>query len=169
MTCQPGKLLVGFPTRKTTYAPATAPPAGPRPCSTSSPPTAPGSLSAWPPPAWLYPAFGALTALYVAAPALEPGAASDLVTTLAVAATLLLVWAYPRLSGVRVSRTGASARLTLGLLLGATLLLLSTSLGLVALGLRWWTPLPAVASFALTVQLGRAFDRRYREHVRRGA
>lgn len=120
-------------------------------------------------PAWLYPAFGALTALYVAAPALEPGAASDLVTTLAVAATLLLVWAYPRLSGVRVSRTGASARLTLGLLLGATLLLLSTSLGLVALGLRWWTPLPAVASFALTVQLGRAFDRRYREHVRRGA
>lgn len=119
-------------------------------------------------PAWLYPLFGVLTALYVAAPALAPGTARSLVTSSAIAATLALVWGYPRLSGVRVARAGASALLTLGLLLGATLLLLSVSLGLASLGLRWWALLPAAASFALTVLLGRLFDRRYRERVRRG-
>jgi hypothetical protein len=119
-------------------------------------------------PGWLYPAFGALTALYVASPAIGPASASRPVVGFAMASTIILVWAYQRTSGVKVSRAGTPARLTLGILLGATLLLLSTSLGLASFGLYWWIALPAAASFVLTVTLGRLFDRQYREKVRRG-
>jgi hypothetical protein len=119
-------------------------------------------------PGWLYPAFGALTALYVASPAIEPDSISRPVVGLAMASTIALAWAFQRISGVRVSRAGASARLTLGVLLCAILMLLSTSFGLASFGLYWWIALPVAVSFGLTVILGRLFDRQYREKVRRG-
>ncbi len=119
-------------------------------------------------PAWLYPAFGVLTAIYVASPLFGPGPGRRAIAGIAIAATFLLVWGYRRLSGVRVLRAGAPARLTLVLLFLATLLLLSVSLGLASFGLTWWIVLPALASFGLTVALGRLFDRQYRQKVRSG-
>lgn len=119
-------------------------------------------------PAWLYPAFGALAAAYVASPAITSTTASRVVVGLAMASTILLVAAYQRLSGVRASRVGAPARLTLVMNVVALLVLLSVSLGLASFDLRWWIALPSAASLALTVILGRVFDRQYREAVRLG-
>lgn len=118
-------------------------------------------------PGWLYPLLGLTTAIYVATPFLEANIVRRTVAGLAMAAAFLLVWTYQRRTGIRVSRTGSSARLTLAVLLFATLLLLSVSFGLASFGLDWWIILPALASFVLTVFLGRQFDRQYREHMRR--
>lgn len=117
-------------------------------------------------PKWLYLAFGVLTAVYVASPMVGPDLARRAVAGATIAAACLLVWAYQRLVGVRVSRVGTSARLTLVILLGATLLLLSASYGLRSLGLSAWVIATAAMSFALTTTLGRRFDGQYREDLR---
>lgn len=119
-------------------------------------------------PAWLYPAFGLITALYVAAPLIEPAPTRRAPAGLTLAATLILVWGYQRLTGVRVSRASAPARATLVGLVCATLLLLSASFGLKSFGLDWWIILPAAASFALTVALGRLFHQQYRAALLHG-
>lgn len=119
-------------------------------------------------PGWLYLAFGVITALYVASPLIAPDSVRRAVVGLAIASTIVLVWGYQRISGVRVSRAGAPAQLTLAALVGAALLLLSTSLALASLGLHWWIAVPTAVGLGLTVILGRAFDRQYRETVRRG-
>ena len=119
-------------------------------------------------PGWLYPALGLMTALYVASPFVEPDVVRRSIAGFAIAGIIALVLGYQRMTGVRVSRAGGPARLTLWILLVATLLLLSVSLGLASFGLNWWIALTGAASFGLTVSLGRMFDRQYREHVRRG-
>lgn len=119
-------------------------------------------------PWWLYPAFGAVTALYVASPAIEPEGSRRVVAGLVIASGLLLHVACRRISGVKLSRVGAPGAVILGVLMCAVLVLLSTSFGLAAADVRWWIAIPAAVSFALVVILGRQFDRQYRQRLRRG-
>lgn len=117
---------------------------------------------------WLYPAFGVITALYVAAPAIEPEANRHVVAGIAIASAVLLPSAYQRISGVKVSRVGVRGTVILGVLMCATLVLLSTSFGLVAADAQWWIVIPVAVGFGLVVILGRRFDRLYRAELRRG-
>lgn len=119
-------------------------------------------------PGWLYPAISILTTLYVASPIIESELIRRPIVGLAIGSTIALVMGYQRISGVRVTSAGTSARITLGLLLFATLVLLSTSFGLASFGLHWWIAIPAAISFALTLKLGQLFDHQYREKIRRG-
>lgn len=119
-------------------------------------------------PWWLYPAFGVIAAVYVASPLIETDLLRRIITGIAIASTIVLVASFQRITGVKVARAGAPARLTLILLLLAVLLLLSTSFGLASFGLYGWIVIPAAASFGLTVVLGKLFDSQVRDKVRRG-
>lgn len=112
------------------------------------------------------PAFGALTALYVATPAIAEDGSRGVVVGLAMASGILLLAGYQHISGVKVS--GADGRGTVTLGLCAVLALLSASFGLAAADLRWWISAPAAVSFRLVLIAGRRFDRRYRERLGRG-
>lgn len=117
-------------------------------------------------PGWLYPAFGVIAALYVASPAIDPESVRNVVVGLAIAFTVILSFGYQRISGVRMSRVGARGAVILGVLLCATLVLLSVSFGLASFDLQWWIMVPAAASFGLVLILGRWFDHQYREGLR---
>lgn len=119
-------------------------------------------------PWWLYPAFGVITALYVASPAIESDANRRVVVQLAMVSTIFLLFGYQRLSGVRVSRVGLRGAVILGVLVCATLALLSISFGLASFDMQWWIAIPAAVSFGLVVILGRRFDFLYRDELRRG-
>jgi hypothetical protein len=117
---------------------------------------------------WFYPAFGVITALYVATPAIEPEANRHVVTGIAIASAVVLPSAYQRVSGVKVSRVGVRGAVILGALMCATLALLSTSFGLAAADAQRWIVIPGAVGFGLVVILGRRFDRVYRAELRRG-
>lgn len=119
-------------------------------------------------PWWLYPAFGVIIALYVASPAIESEATRRVVVQLAMASSVVLLFVYHRISGVRVSRVGVRGAVRLGVLVCAILALLSTSFGLASFDAQWWIAIPAAVSFGLVVILGRWFDRLYRDELRRG-
>ena len=119
-------------------------------------------------PDWLYPAIAAAVALYVSTPTIQDLTARRSLAGMTIVAIALLVWTYQRNAGIRISRIGMSARLTLlGMLFGA-LFLLSVGYGIMSFHLTWLMVLPVVASFVLTLTLGRLFDRQYREHVSDG-
>jgi hypothetical protein len=119
-------------------------------------------------PAWFYPAFAGLTALYVGTPALPDGQVGTVVTALPVAAAATLALAYPRISGVRSSRIGVIGWCVLiGLLVGV-LGLLSVSYGVVASLSAWWVLLPQAVCFAVVLVGGRMFDREYRARLHAG-
>lgn len=119
-------------------------------------------------PWWLYPLSALIVAGYVATPAIRSDNLRNAVVGLLIAGFIVLLLAYQRLSGVRVGRTGARGGALLVGLLVATLLLLSTSYGLVASFSAWWVLAPAVACFAMVLIGGRWFDRLYRENLSRG-
>jgi hypothetical protein len=118
-------------------------------------------------PWWLYPAFGVITAIYVATPAIEPEANRHVVTGIVIASAVALPLVYQHISGVKMSRVGAHGMVILGVMMCATLLLLSTSFGLAAVDAQWWIALPIAFGFGLVVILGRRFDRLYRAELRR--
>jgi hypothetical protein len=119
-------------------------------------------------PWWLYPFFALIAAGYVATPAIRSAEARNDVVGILIAAGVVLLLAYRRLSGVRVSRTGGRGAALLAGLLMVILLLLSTSYGLVSLLSAWWVLVPATVSFSVVLVLGRWFDRLYRENLRHG-
>jgi hypothetical protein len=106
-------------------------------------------------PAWLYPLVALITAGFVATPAIRSDAARNAVVGILLVASIGLLLAYQRLSGVRIGRTGISGSGLLAGLLVATLLLLSVSYGLVSLVSAWWVLAPAAASFVLVLAGGR--------------
>jgi drug/metabolite transporter (DMT)-like permease len=119
-------------------------------------------------PWWLYPFFALIAAGYVATPAIRSDEARNAVVGILIAAGVVLLVTYRRLSGVRVSRTGGrGAALLVGLLM-VVLLLLSTSYGLVSLLSAWWVLVSATVCFGVVLVLGRWFDRVYRENLRHG-
>ncbi|WP_456609873.1 hypothetical protein [Blastococcus sp. SYSU DS0619] len=119
-------------------------------------------------PRWLHPVFALLAAGYVATPAVPSDGARANATGVLIAAGVLLVLAYRRLCGVRVSRIGAPGAAVLGGALVGVLLLLSVSYALVSSVSAWLVLAPAAAGFALVLALGRLFDRLFRENLRRG-
>jgi hypothetical protein len=119
-------------------------------------------------PWWLYPVFGLTAAGYVATPAIRSDEARHTVVGILIVAGVILLLVYRRLSGIRVSRTGGRGAAVLVGLLMATLLLLSTSHGLVSLVSVWWVLAPTVVCFLTVLVLGQWFDRLYRENLRRG-
>ncbi len=119
-------------------------------------------------PWWLYPLFALIVAGFVATPAIRSDDSRNAIVGLLIAGTIVLLLAYQRLSGVRIGRTGARGGALLVGLLGATLLLLSTSYGLAASLSAWWVLAPAAVCFVTVLVGGRWFDRLYRENLSRG-
>ncbi|GAA1121676.1 hypothetical protein [Citricoccus alkalitolerans] len=119
-------------------------------------------------PGWLYPLFALIVAGYVATPALRSSEPRNAVVGILIAGTIVLLLAYHRLSGVRVRRIGVRGGALLAGLLVMTLLLLSTSYGLVASLSAWWVLAPAAVCFVVVLIGGRWFDRLYREDLGHG-
>jgi len=119
-------------------------------------------------PFWFYPAFAALTALYVGTPALPDGNVSAAFAAVPVAAAATLALLYPRISGVRPAAVGLMGwSVLVGLLVGV-LGLLSMSYGMVASLSAWWVLLPQAVCFAIVLFGGRLFDSVYRTHLHAG-
>ncbi|GAA4283730.1 hypothetical protein GCM10022261_12610 [Brevibacterium daeguense] len=119
-------------------------------------------------PGWLYPLFALIVAGYVATPALRSSEPRNAVVGILIVGTIVLLFAYQRLSGVRIGRIGVRGGALLGGLLVVTLVLLSTSYGLVASLSAWWVLAPAAVCFVVVLIGGRRFDRLYREDLGRG-
>ena|SRR5690554_1376118 len=119
-------------------------------------------------PWWLYPVSALIVAGYVATPAIQSDTARNIVVGFLIAVFILFLLTYQRLSGVRVGRTGVPGTALLVGMLVATLLLLSTSYGLVASFSAWWVIAPAAVCFAIVLIGSRRFDRLYRENLSRG-
>lgn len=119
-------------------------------------------------PRWLYPLIGLIAAGYVASPAIPLD--GSVILGILLAASLVLVLSHRRLSGVRPSRAGTRGPGLIVNLVGGVLLLvlISTSFGLVSLLSPWWVLAPALVGFIAALILGRWFDLRYRENMRRG-
>jgi len=119
-------------------------------------------------PGWLYPLFALIIAGYVATPALRSSESRNAVVGVLIVGTIVLLFASQRLSGVRIGRIGLRGGALLAGLLAVTLLLLSTSYGLVASLSAWWVLAPAAVCFAVVLIGGRCFDRLYREDLGHG-
>ncbi len=119
-------------------------------------------------PGWLYPLFALIVAGYVATPAIRSSEPRNAVVGILIVSTIVVLLAYQRLSGVRAGRIGVRGGALLGGLLVVTLLLLSTSYGLVASLSAWWVLAPAAVCFVVVLVGGRWFDRLYREDLGRG-
>jgi hypothetical protein len=117
---------------------------------------------------WLYPLSALIVAGFVATPAIQSDEPRNAVVGLLIAGCIVLLFAYQRLSGVRVGRIGARGGALLVGLLVTTLLLLSTSYGLVASVTPWSALAPAVVCFVMVLIGGQRFDRLYRENLSRG-
>lgn len=118
-------------------------------------------------PGWLYPLCALFIAGFVATPALRSDTPREAVSGALVAATVVLLLGYQRLSGVRVRRTGARGGLLVAGMLVATLVLLSVSFGLAASLSAWWVLAPAAMTFVVVLLGSRRFDRFYRESLTR--
>lgn len=129
-----------------------------RPCCATWPGTA------WPlagrvrAPGWLYPAAGALMAIFVASPAVPSDGLRSTITFGTALGFLALGVAHQRITGVRLGMGGPIALLVVVLTGITSLLLLSASYGLARLSPRWVIP-PAVLAFAAIVVLGRWLER----------
>lgn len=119
-------------------------------------------------PGWLYPLFAMIVAGYVATPALRSSEPRNAVVGILIVGTIVVLVTYQRLSGVRVGRIGVWGGVVLAGLLVVTLLLLSTSYGLVASLSPWWVLAPAAVCFVVVLAGGRWFDRLYREDLGHG-
>ncbi|MBO0898804.1 hypothetical protein J1G43_02345 [Cellulomonas sp. zg-ZUI22] len=116
-------------------------------------------------PTWYLTGMAGLAAVFVAAPLLGDRR-SGLLTPL-LAGALVLVTALRQRRLVRPAGGGVAAGGTLAVLIGALLVLLSTSFGLVAADLHPWVALPVLAAGALTFLLGRRLDRIAQERLAR--
>lgn len=118
-------------------------------------------------PEWLYPLCALFIAGFVATPALRSDTPREAVSGALVAATVVLLLGYQRLSGVRVRRTGARGGLLVAGMLVTTLVLLSVSFGLAASLSAWWVLAPTAMTFVVVLLGSRQFDRFYRESLTR--
>lgn len=119
-------------------------------------------------PGWLYPLCALFLSAFVATPALRSDTPRSALVGALVAATVVLLLGYQRLSGVRVRRTGARGGLLVAGMLVATLVLLSVSFGLAASLSAWWVLAPAATTFVVVLLGSRRFDHLYRENLTRG-
>lgn len=104
-------------------------------------------------PRWLAPALGALSAIFVATPALPDSFDRGSVATSLVLTGILLTIAYQWVTGVRLLRFRAFELLLFAGAILATLFFFSVSLGLAASGVPWWIIASAMASFAVATGL----------------
>lgn len=119
-------------------------------------------------PLWFYPAFAALTSLYVGTPAFPPGPVNSVLTALLVVAAATLTLLHPSICGVRPARVGMTGWSVLVGLLASVLGLLSVSYGVVASLSAWWVLLPQAVCFMIVLFGGRVFDREYRTRLHAG-
>lgn len=119
-------------------------------------------------PRWLASGFGVMAAAYVATAAMPSAAWRDAVFVAAVAATLLMLSAYRRTTGIKLSRIGARAVVILLCATGVTLLMLSVSYGLAASGLNWWVAASTLVTFIAVTWFAKLFIAAASKHVRHG-
>ncbi len=119
-------------------------------------------------PRWLAPGFGVVAAAYVATAAILSDPWRDAVFVAAVAASLVMLSAYRRTTGIKLSRIGVRAVFILLCAMGVTLLLLSVSFGLAASGLTWWITASTLITFIAVTWLTKRFIAAASERVNRG-
>lgn len=117
-------------------------------------------------PGWLYPALGALAAVYVASPAIPADGPRRTLVLIAAVTTILLSIAYQRISGVKLGRTGVLGVVIVAAGVATVLLFLSVSYGLALLS-PWWVIAPAAVAFGVVVALGRWLEKVHQGEVRR--
>lgn len=116
-------------------------------------------------PAWLAPAMGLLAAGFVASPAFPSGDDGRAAYVGALVLALALTVLARRRAGRRDAPHGPRSWPLIVLLVIVTLLMFSTSLGLVSLGHAAWVVLPALVT-GTAVALGlRALDRQARRRM----
>ncbi len=119
-------------------------------------------------PVWLSPGFGAVAAAYVASPAIPDGTWRDLVLPGAVVATVALLTAYQRTTGIKLSSVGWRAGWYFGGAVAFSLTMLSVSFGLDASGFAWWIAAPVAATFVVVAWLVGLLVAAARDHISRG-
>ncbi|MBO3090042.1 hypothetical protein [Cellulomonas dongxiuzhuiae] len=118
-------------------------------------------------PAWLAPALGAVTATWVTT-SLTPRPDGTSPSFFLFVVAMLLVLTATRSTGVRLRTVGARGWAAYLGLVVVGLLLYSTALALVSLGLDWWVAVPTVLMFGATVAGVRAVDDAGRRALHRG-
>lgn len=114
-------------------------------------------------PWWYHPALGLITAALVISQAL-PAVPAGVLMAVAIVSTALLVLAYRRAYGVSVTTPAGprSTRMLFTLMAVLVIAMVAALLIRIAEQPAVWALLPATAAFALTVVLGRRYDRMYR-------
>lgn len=119
-------------------------------------------------PAWLAPGFGLVAAAYVATAAIPSDPWRDAVFIAAVVASVAMLTAYRKTTGVKLSRLGARATVILLSAMGVALVMLSVSYGLMASPFAGWVAASILMTFLAVTWLARLFIRAASERVNRG-
>lgn len=106
-------------------------------------------------PSWLLPALGAVSAAFVAEPAIPSDEVRQFSLPLGLLVVVILVWRARREMGVQPGPLHISSRALQLLWLLVLLTMLSTSFGLVSLELQWWVLIPVAVTFVTTIGIGR--------------
>jgi hypothetical protein len=115
---------------------------------------------------WLAPAFALIAAAYIATPALPGEGGRDFILIAALTIGVLLLAAFRRVTGVKLSRFGFIEWTLVVVAIVASLFLFSVSLGLAASGLTWWIAASALAGFAVVAGLVTLITASLRERLR---
>ncbi len=84
------------------------------------------------------------------------------------AATLVMLYAYRRTTGIKLSRLGVRAVVIFLCATGATLFMLSVSYGLAASSLTWWVAAPTLITFVVVTWFAKMFISAAGERVSNG-
>lgn len=119
-------------------------------------------------PRWLAPGFGVVAALYVATAVMPTESWRDAVFIAAVAGSIAMLSAYRMKTGIKLSRLGGRAILTLFCAAVVTFFMLSVTYGLAASPFIWWTPASILFTFIAVTWLVKMFIRAVSERVNHG-
>lgn len=117
---------------------------------------------------WLPPGIGAVAGAYVAGPLIPNETWRNALLVLTLVATIAMLSAYHRTTGIKPSKVGLRAAMIVAAALGVSLLLLSVSFGLVAGELPWWVTASSAVTFIVVTWLARMFITAASEHISHG-
>lgn len=101
-------------------------------------------------PWWVPVGFGLVGAAYVAIPSFPENGTRNFVLIAAVVASVAMIVAYRRATGIRASGVGARTWFLAVLTVVSLFVLISVSYGLASLDLNWWIAVPAaIAAFTV--------------------
>lgn len=118
-------------------------------------------------PWWIPVGFGLVGAAYVSIPSFPENGTRSFVLIAAVVASVALIGAYRRATGIRASAVGPKTWFVAALTVVTLLALISISYGLASLDLHWWMIAPAAVAAAAVGALSLLFTTSARERMAR--